>query len=84
MKVLLLRGTFNLLLGKYEDALTDLSTVIDSEVASNELKINALIKRASMHVQLEQPEKSFDDFAEAVKLDPNSSDVYHHRGQVNN
>ncbi|XP_014216249.1 mitochondrial import receptor subunit TOM70 [Copidosoma floridanum] len=83
LKILLLRGTFNLLLGMYEDALSDLSSVINSDVTSKELKVNALIKRASMHVQLEQPEKSFDDFAQAVELDPDCSDIYHNRGQVN-
>ena len=82
MEVLLLRGTFYLLLGQHENALADFSNVISSDTSSKELKVNALVKRASMHIQLENPDKSFTDFEDAIKLDPNCGDIYHHRGQV--
>lgn len=82
MEVLVLRGTFYLLLGQHENALADLSAVISSDAASKELKVNALIKRASMYIQLESAEKSFNDFEDAEKHDPNCGDVYHNRGQV--
>lgn len=83
MKVLLLRGTFYLLLGLHDNALADLNAVITSDIASKELKVNALIKRASMYIQLESPEKSFTDFDNAKNLDPECGDIYHNRGQVN-
>ncbi|XP_051170056.1 mitochondrial import receptor subunit TOM70 [Leptopilina boulardi] len=83
MKVHLLRGTFHLLLGEHDKAISDLDKVITSDCANNDLKVNALIKRASMHVQLENPEKSFCDFTMAVELNPNCGDIYHNRAQVN-
>lgn len=82
MEVLLLRGTFYLLLGLHDNALSDLNAVITSDTATKELKVNALIKRASMYIQLEASEKSFIDFDNAKNLDPECSDIYHNRGQV--
>lgn len=83
MKVHLLRGTFYLLLGEHDNAIIDLDTVITNDSVRKELRVNALIKRASMHVQLEDPEKSFCDFALAIELDPDCGDIYHNRAQVN-
>ena len=82
MKILLLRGTFSLLLGLHDDAMKDLTTVINDENSTTELKVNALIKRASMYIQLEKPEQSFEDFKLAEKLDPNCGYIYHNRRQV--
>lgn len=45
--------------------------------------INSLIKRASVYHQQEQLEKSYEDLKKAEQIDPNSSEVYHHRAQVN-
>lgn len=81
-KLQLLRGTFYLLLGEHDDAISDLNMIITTERVAKELKVNALIKRASMHVQLEHPEKSFCDFDMALELDPNCGDIYHNRAQV--
>lgn len=78
----LLRGTMNLLLGVLDEAAADLSYVIDSPDADNDVKVNALIKRASLNVQSEQHQKGFEDFNAAEKLDPSNADVYHQRGQV--
>ncbi|KAL2747199.1 mitochondrial import receptor subunit TOM70 [Vespula maculifrons] len=82
MEMLLLRATFYLLLGKHDAALEDFEKIINSTDASKEVKVNALIKRASLYMQLENPEKSFIDFDLAINLDPNCSDIYHHRGQI--
>ncbi|XP_058801674.1 mitochondrial import receptor subunit TOM70-like [Phymastichus coffea] len=82
IEVVLLRGTFYLLLGQHENAANDLSAVINSDIASKELKVNALIKRASMFIQLENASQSFDDFENAVSLAPDCGDIYHNRGQV--
>lgn len=78
----LLRGTMHLLLGSLSDASTDLDYIIDSSDASIDIKVNALIKRASLNVQNEQHQKGFEDFAAAEKLDANNADVFHQRGQV--
>lgn len=80
-EALLLRATFNLLLGRHDEAQADLAKVIDSD-APIKVKVNALIKRASLFTQLENTERCLEDFARAVKLDPANSDIYHHRGQV--
>lgn len=82
MEVFLLRATFFLLLGRHEDAIADLEKVINSESASKEVRVNALIKRASMYMQLENPEKCFADFELATVIHPGCGDIYHHRGQV--
>ncbi|CAH2076386.1 unnamed protein product, partial [Iphiclides podalirius] len=80
-EALLLRATFYLLLGRHDEAQADLGKVIDSD-ATLKVKVNALIKRASLFTQLENTERCLEDFANAAKLDPNNSDIYHHRGQV--
>merc|ERR1711935_425923 len=60
---------------------------IDSPETEVKLKVNALIKRASLYIQQckdpsKDPELSFADFALAQSLDPENADIYHHRGQV--
>lgn len=80
-EALLLRATFFLLLGRHEEAQADLAKAIDSD-ASNKVKVNALIKRASLYTQLEETGLCLEDFSRAAELDPNNSDIYHHRGQV--
>lgn len=82
MEVLLLRATFYLLLGEHDAALKDFGTIIDSTEASKEIKVNALIKRASLYIQLENLEKTFIDFDLAINIDSNCGDIYHHKGQA--
>ncbi|XP_011314641.1 mitochondrial import receptor subunit TOM70 [Fopius arisanus] len=83
MQLLLLRGTFYLLLGQPDKAIGDLNAVISNESASKEVRVNALIKRATMHMQLENSSQCLKDFEKAVEIYPNCGDIYHHRGQVN-
>ncbi|VVD04606.1 mitochondrial import receptor subunit TOM70 [Leptidea sinapis] len=80
-EALLLRATFYLLLGRHEEAHIDLANVITSD-APTKIRVNALIKRASLFTQLENTEKCLEDFSTAAQLDPDNSDIYHHRGQV--
>ena len=47
----LLRGTVYLLLGSLADASKDLDYIVDSPDAPIDIKVNALIKRASLNVQ---------------------------------
>ena len=44
--------------------------------------MNALIKRGSIHLQLDAPEASVADFKKAIDIDDKNSDIFHHRGQV--
>ncbi|CAD6234246.1 GSCOCG00007682001-RA-CDS [Cotesia congregata] len=83
LKLHLLRGTFYLLLGQHEDAIKDLNTVINNDEAPKSVKVNALIKKATMSMQLENPDKCFEDFEGALAIDTECGDIYHHRGQVN-
>ncbi|XP_046387645.1 mitochondrial import receptor subunit TOM70 isoform X2 [Ischnura elegans] len=82
LEALSLRATFFLLRGEYKVALADLEKVIENKDANVELRVNALIKRASLHMQMEDPPKAIEDFNRAAELGPGISDVYHHRGQV--
>lgn len=82
LEVLLLRATFHLLLGEHDAAIQDFESILNSENASNDVKTNALIKRAALYMQLDNPEMTFKDFDLAISMNPNYSDIYHHRGQV--
>lgn len=84
VEALLLRATFYLLTASYPEATTDLEAVIESDLADKKLRANALIKRASLAMQTQPntPEECFKYFSMAEDLDPENSDIYHHRGQV--
>ncbi|KAL9964039.1 hypothetical protein ACROYT_G027613 [Oculina patagonica] len=84
IKAFALRGTLHCLTSKVDDAVHDLTQVInaDEEHASTKLKVNCLIKRGSMQLQASNVMECFQDFTKAVSLDPNNSDIYHHRGQI--
>ncbi|EZA50236.1 mitochondrial import receptor subunit TOM70 [Ooceraea biroi] len=82
MEIVLLQATFDILLGQYDSALKAFSSILESKDSSKDVKINALIKRASLHTQLNCSEKAFSDFDEAIKIDEECADIYLHRGQV--
>lgn len=82
LEATLLRGTFHLMSGNYEAALTDLDSIINNKDVKPKYRANALIKRASLNMQIEKHEECFRDFNEAEKVDPKNPDVFHHRGQV--
>ena len=65
----------------------DLTALIEDDNVNVKLRVNALIKRASLYIQqckdpANDPKLSFADFARALELDPENADVFHHRGQV--
>ncbi|XP_054263982.1 mitochondrial import receptor subunit TOM70-like [Macrosteles quadrilineatus] len=86
-EALLLRATMYLLRGQNNLALDDLNTIIGQELTPTEhntnITVNALIKRASLYLQSNEKEKTFEDLATAERLAPNIPDLYLHRGQVN-
>lgn len=79
-EVLLLRATFYVLLGKQDAAIKDFERVVTSKDASEDVRINALIKRANLYAQLEILELAHKDFDSAISINPKCSDIYHHRG----
>ena len=82
-----MRATFYILSKQREKSMEDLTNIINDDNAPVKIKVNALIKRASLYIQQckdpsKDPQMSFADFSKAVELDPDNSDIYHHRGQV--
>ncbi|XP_028401862.1 mitochondrial import receptor subunit TOM70-like [Dendronephthya gigantea] len=83
-KAICLRGTMHTLMSMQTEALKDFDRVISLEDASVKVKVNALVKRASIKVQMTQnTQEAYKDFNEAIKLDPENGDIFHHRGQIN-
>ncbi|PFX33618.1 mitochondrial import receptor subunit TOM70-like [Stylophora pistillata] len=84
IKALALRGTLYTLISKVDEAVHDLTQVInaDDNNVSTKLKVNCLIKRGSMQLQASNVMECYQDFTKAVSLDPDNSDIYHHRGQI--
>ncbi|XP_038062805.1 mitochondrial import receptor subunit TOM70-like [Patiria miniata] len=82
-EALLMRATFYLLMGQAAEARPDLDRLIGMDESSKKLRANALIKRGSMHMQEGNSSDAMNDFATAVRIDPDNADIYHHRGQLN-
>lgn len=79
---LLLRATFRIIYGEHAAALTDLNDLLNKDT-DKRVRSNALIKRGSLRLQLEGQTDALDDLASAIRDDPENSDIYHHRGQLN-
>ena len=67
--------------------MADLTDLADDNAVPAKLRVNALIKRASLYIQRckdpsTDPQLSFVDFSRAIELEPENADIYHHRGQV--
>lgn len=78
----ILRGTFHSIMGDHDAAVKDLTDVFEDPQAEDPLRVNALVKRATLRMQLGASEESLHDLMMAAELGPNSADVFHHRGQV--
>ena len=86
-EALVTRATFLILSKSQDKAKEDLTTVIEDEAAPKAVRVNALVKRASLYIQQckdpkTDPELSLKDFARAIEIDAGNADIYHHRGQV--
>lgn len=81
-EALLLRGTFHLLSGSFNEAKQDLDAVINNDNADSKMKCYAYIRRASYYIQLEQKDLGMEDFDQAQKLEPQNPDLYHQRAQI--
>ncbi|VDL60887.1 unnamed protein product [Hymenolepis diminuta] len=83
-RALLLDATFKALSGNAEEAKTRFLSIGDNFFAHPSIRVNALIKAASLFMTLEQDISScMYTFQQAQTLDPICADVYIHRGQTN-
>lgn len=69
-------------MGDHPRAVEDLTVVFEDSQADAVVRVNALIKRATLRMQLGSPEESLHDLMMAAELGQENADVYHHRGQV--
>ncbi|KAF2133684.1 mitochondrial precursor protein [Dothidotthia symphoricarpi CBS 119687] len=73
-----MRGTFSYLKGDNEDALADMDKSIELQPTLTQ----SFIKRASMHLELANPEAAEADFAAALEQNGTDPDIYYHRAQL--
>ncbi|KAF3760559.1 hypothetical protein M406DRAFT_295911 [Cryphonectria parasitica EP155] len=73
-----MRGTFACLRGKHEQALVDLSKSIELDPTMTQ----SYIKRASMSLELGDPERAEKDFELALQQSADDPDIYYHRAQL--
>ncbi|KAF2007630.1 mitochondrial precursor proteins import receptor [Amniculicola lignicola CBS 123094] len=73
-----MRGTFSYLKGENEDALKDM----DKSVELDPALAQSFIKRASMHLELANPEAAEADFEHALEQNKDDPDIYYHRAQL--
>jgi len=83
---LLLQGTLKTLMNSNPSALDDFDKVIDAEDSDvpdmNDLKVDGLIKRASLKMQLDDDVGCYADLAKAIEIDETNVNIYHSRGQL--
>ncbi|KYQ47966.1 Mitochondrial import receptor subunit TOM70, partial [Trachymyrmex zeteki] len=82
LEVVLLRATFNLFRCNYCDAINDFEIILSSKDAFDDIRVNALIKRANLHREIGIRHLTFKDFELAIMINPSCSDIYYHRGQA--
>ncbi|SCZ90329.1 BZ3500_MvSof-1268-A1-R1_Chr1-3g01920 [Microbotryum saponariae] len=73
-----MRATFRFIMSDAPAALVDL----DEATSLSPTGTQSWVKKASVHMELGQPEEAFRDFDRASAIDPENADVYYHRGQV--
>ncbi|XKL61484.1 hypothetical protein PGB90_008541 [Kerria lacca] len=78
----LLRATYYILSKQNSKAFEDLDAIITKENIDTRLKINALIKRGTLHQHQGNADKREEDFNKAIEIDENNPDIYHHLGQI--
>jgi len=80
----LLRGTLYTLMCDIDKAMDDFNNVmkLEDNQVNNKLKVDALIKRGSLHMQEAKEQECYKDFSDAIEIDANDTNIYHHRGQL--
>ncbi|KAF2185982.1 mitochondrial precursor protein [Zopfia rhizophila CBS 207.26] len=73
-----MRGTFKYLKGDNDDALKDMDKSVELQPSLTQ----SFIKRASMHLELANPDAAEQDFASALAQNKDDPDIYYHRAQL--
>ncbi|KAF1950490.1 mitochondrial precursor protein [Byssothecium circinans] len=73
-----MRGTFGYLKGDNDDALKDMDKSVELQPSLTQ----SFIKRASMHLELANPDAAEADFASALEQNKDDPDIYYHRAQL--
>ncbi|KAF2790873.1 mitochondrial precursor protein [Melanomma pulvis-pyrius CBS 109.77] len=73
-----MRGTFRYLKGDNDDALVDMDKSVELQPSLTQ----SFIKRASMHLELANPDAAEADFAAALAQNKDDPDIYYHRAQL--
>lgn len=84
-QAVLLRGTIKTLMCDIEGAVVDFDQILaleEDDETTKALKIDALIKRASLKMQQADDTGCYADLGTALKIDGNNANIYHHRGQL--
>jgi len=83
-RAFLLRGTLKTLMCNVEEAMEDFNKVLEFEDndVTKYLKVDALIKRASLKMQLAEDKACYADLSLAIEIDEENPNIYHHRGQL--
>lgn len=82
LQTLLLRGTFHLLMGNYNDAIIDFNVVINDPNVTEQMKINAELKRANTKIHQRDLEGALYEYNQCVITHPNSCAPRIHRGML--
>jgi len=79
---MLVRASLRILRSERDLALEDLNYIIECDEADSAVIVNALLRRACLHMQVEDATSSLADFVKAEQIDDTNSDIYHQRAQV--
>lgn len=67
-----MRATFRFIMGEAQLALEDLDRATEIWPGG----VQSYVKKASVHMELGMPTEAFEDFEEALRIEPNNPDVY--------
>lgn len=73
IEALALRACFYLLSGMQKEALDDFHTIIENPEVDVRIRVNCLIKRGSLYMQMEDTIKCMADMMKAAELGPKIS-----------
>lgn len=60
-------------MGQFDEALEDLTTIIETKDADELIKVNSFIKRASIYMQTDGIKECLEDYDRAAELGPDVS-----------
>ncbi|CAF0875846.1 unnamed protein product [Adineta steineri] len=82
LQALLLRGSFYLLMGNYKEASADFDAVINDSNATENMKINAELKRANTKIHQRDVEGAMYEYDQCIRNHPNACGPRVHRGML--